>query len=398
MTDASTRIVVRGREGARDQFADRVHLGLAHAAAGDRRRADADSARDHRRVLIERDGVLVDGDPGLTECSLGDFAGEPLREDVHQHQVIVGAAADQAEPGRRKVRREPLRVGDDLLLVGDEVGLERFFQADSLRRDHVHQRSALDPRERRAIDVLRILRAAQHETAARSAQRLVRRRGDEVGVRHRARMNLRRDQPGDVRHVGDDRGADVAADLADALEIDLSRVGAGADHDHLRLVLVGETFQFFVIDALVVFSNAVRNDRVELAGEVQRMSVRQMAAVRQVHAEDRVARLQQREVHRHVGLRPGVRLHVRVLGAEQLLRARDRQRFGDVDELAAAVVALARISFRVLVREDGSLRLHHRLGDEVLRGDQLEAAVLAMTFVSQHVRDLGIRVAQRPPA
>ena len=44
----------------------------------DRRRADADAARDHRRVLIERDRVLVDRDAGLAERRLGDLAGEAL--------------------------------------------------------------------------------------------------------------------------------------------------------------------------------------------------------------------------------------------------------------------------------------------------------------------------------
>ena len=43
--------------------------------------------------------------------------------------------------------------------------------------------------------------------------------------------------------------------------------------------------------------------RVELAGEVERVAVREVAAVREVHAEHGVARLQQREVDRHVGLR-----------------------------------------------------------------------------------------------
>ena len=65
----------------------------------------ADAARDHRRVLIERDRVLVDGDAGLAERRLGDLAGDALREHVDQHEVVVGAAADDAEAGARSARR-----------------------------------------------------------------------------------------------------------------------------------------------------------------------------------------------------------------------------------------------------------------------------------------------------
>ena len=283
-------------------------------------------------------------------------------------------------------------------LVLGERRLHRFLEAHRLGRDDVHQRPALDAREHRAIEILLVLRAAQDHAAARAAQRLVRGGGDEVGVRHRARVHVRGDQTGDVRHVGDDRRADRLADGADPLELDDARVGARADHDHLRLVLVRQPLELLVVDPLVVFAHAVGDDGVELAGEVQRMAVREVAAVREVHAEHGVARLQQREVDRHVRLRARVRLHVGVLGAEQLLRARDRQRLGDVDELAAAVVALARIAFGVLVGQHRAGRLQHRLADEVLRGDQLEAGVLAVLFVLDGVGDLRIGGGQRAPA
>jgi hypothetical protein len=79
--------------------------------------------------------------------------------------------------------------------------------------------------------------------------------------------------------------------------------------------------------------------------------VRQVAAVRQVHRQDGVARLQLGEVHRHVRLRAGVRLHVGVLRPEQRAGAVDRELLGDVDMLAAAVVAPAGIALGVLVGE-----------------------------------------------
>ena len=71
--------------------------------------------------------------------------------------------------------------------------------------------------------------------------------------------------------------------------------------------------------------------------------------MREAEAHDPVARLQQRVVDGRVGLRARVRLDVGVLGAEQRLRAVDRELLDDVDELAAAVVALARIALGVLV-------------------------------------------------
>ena len=69
--------------------------------------------------------------------------------------------------------------------------------------------------------------------------------------------------------------------------------GAGADHDQLRLVLVRQPRDLVVVDALVSRRGRRRDDRVELAREVQRVAVRQMPAVRQVHAQHGVARLQQ---------------------------------------------------------------------------------------------------------
>ena len=90
-------------------------------------------------------------------------------------------------------------------------------------------------------------------------------------------------------------------------------------------MLVGQPRKLVVVDALIVLSHAVRDNRVELAGEVEGMAVREMSAMREVHAEHRVARLQQREIHAHVGLRARMRLHVGVLRAEQHLGAADGQ-------------------------------------------------------------------------
>ena len=120
----------------------------------------------------------------------------------------------------------------------------------------------------------------------------------------------------------------------------------------LGLCSFGESLEFFVVDALVLFANPVRNDRVELARKVQRMTVRQMAAVSQVHPQHGVAGFEQREVYAHVRLCARMRLHVGVLGSEQRLGATDCQRFHDVDKLAPTVIATSGIPLGVLVGED----------------------------------------------
>ena len=90
-----------------------------------------------------------------------------------------------------------------------------------------------------------------------------------------------------------------------------------------------------------------------------------------------------------------MRLHVGVLGAEELLGAVAGQVLHHVHELAAAVVALAGIAFGVLVGEDRARGLQHRLADEVLRGDQLQPFMLAALFVFDGLRNLRIGFRQR---
>jgi hypothetical protein len=97
--------------------------------------------------------------------------------------------------------------------------------------------------------------------------------------------------------------------------------------------------------------DAVGDRSVQLAAGIHRGAVRQMPAVRERHAEDRVPGLEEREIDRLVRLRPRVRLNVGELGAEQLLRPLDRNMLHDVDESAAAVVAGAGIALGILVRE-----------------------------------------------
>ena len=123
--------------------------------------------------------------------------------------------------------------------------------------------------------------------------------------------------------------------------------------------------------------------------------MREVTTVREVEAEQLLARVHQCHQHRGVGLRAGVRLDVGELGAEQLLRAVAREVLDDVDVLAAAVVAASRVALGVLVRQDAALRLQHRARNEVLRRDHLEGVALAGQLPRHRGSDFGIEFVER---
>ena len=116
----------------------------------------------------------------------------------------------------------------------------------------------------------------------------------------------------------------------------------------------------------------------------------EMSAVGQIEAEHDVARLQGREVDGRVGLGAGVRLHVDVIGAEDLLGAVSGQVFGHVDELAAAVVAMAGIALGVFIGKHAAHRLHHRGAGVVFRGDHFQAVALPFDFAGDGGPNFGV--------
>ena len=88
-----------------------------------------------------------------SSASLRVAPGHAEGAHVHQHQVVVGAARDQAEAllGQRGGQR--LRVVDHLLLIRLERGLKRLLEGDRLGGDDVHQRAALRAGEDGLVDL-----------------------------------------------------------------------------------------------------------------------------------------------------------------------------------------------------------------------------------------------------
>ena len=209
-------------------------------------------------------------------------------------------------------------------------------------------------------------------------------------------MRAARHQPGEMGHVDDEIGPDLVADGAEAGEVPVARVGRAAGDDQFRLVLARQPGDALHVDALRLAVDAV-GDRLEPAPRhVDRRAVGQMAAGGEVEPHERVARLHQRHEHALIGLAAGIGLDVGEAAGKQLAGALDRQILGDVDELAAAVIAPAGIPFGVFVGHHRALRLEHRLGDDVLRGDQLDLVALAAELQLDRAGDLGIGIRRAP--
>ena len=142
-----------------------------------------------------------------------------------------------------------------------------------------------------------------------------------------------------------------------------------------------QTLDLCVINLAGFFIQAVLRRIVNLAGEINLGSVREVPAVREAHPKDVIARVEQRHVHRGVGLRTRVRLHVGVGRAEQLLDALDGEALGHVHVFTAAVIALAGITLGIFIGQLRTLGLQHAGAGVVLGGDQLNVVFLAAVLV-----------------
>ena len=90
-----------------------------------------------------------------------------------------------------------------------------------------------------------------------------------------------------------------------------------------------------------------------------------------------------------------MRLHIGEAAAEQFGHPLDREPFGDIDILAAAVIALARQALGIFVGQHRALRLQHGAADDVLRRDQLDLVALAAELALDDLGDLGIGLRHR---
>ena len=246
------------------------------------------------------------------------------------------------------------------------------------------------------FDLLRQLLVVGHDhAAARAAQGLVRRGGDDMGVRERRGMGPSRDQPGEMGDVDHEIGVDGVADRAETGEVPVPRVGRASADDQFRLVLARQRLDLIHVDSMGDAVDAVGNRLEPAAGHVDRRTMRQVASRREIEAHERVAGLHERHERALIGLAAGIGLNIGEPAVEQFASALDRQLLRDVDELAAAVIALARIAFRVFVGQHRPLRFENRARHDIFRGDELDVVALTAELEFDRAGDFRIGRSER---
>jgi hypothetical protein len=146
-----------------------------------------------------------------------------------------------------------LGIGHDLRGVVAELGTQRLAEGHGLGGDHMHQRPALNAGKDRRIDLLRDgLVIGQDHAAARAAQGLVGGGGRDMRMRERRGMRATRHQPGEMRHVHQEPGADGVGDGAEPREVDHAGYGRAARDDQLGLVLARKRLGLVIVDAVVL--------------------------------------------------------------------------------------------------------------------------------------------------
>ena len=128
----------------------------------------------------------------------------------------------------------PERGGQLPGVLDDPAGVLRVLRRRALLEVHrlggdgVHLRAALHHREDRAVERRGVLGLGHQGAGARPAQHLVRREGDDVGIRDRAGDRLAGDETDEVRGVDPEDRADLVGEVAEELEVDEPRDRAAA--------------------------------------------------------------------------------------------------------------------------------------------------------------------------
>ncbi len=309
--------------------------------------------------------------------------------------MAIGAARDDVNAARQQHFRQSPRVIDHQLRVSLKLRLQGFAEGNSFGRNHMHQRAALKTGEHCRIDLFAQVGIGRKDhTAARAAQGFMGRRRHDMGVRHRVRVGTACNQTGEMGHIDHQVRADLIGNRPHPGKIDHARVGRAATDDNLRLMGDRQLFHFIVIDQLVLLTHLIANRLEPFTRLIGGRAVGEMATASEIHTQERIARLHQREEYRLIGLGARMGLHVGISRAEQLAGAFNGDLLSNIDKLAAAVITATGVAFGILIRQHRTLGFQDGTGNDVFRRDQFDLIALAVQLLLNRLVDRRIGIGQ----
>ena len=285
---------------------------------------------------------------------------------VHQHQVIVRASGHYRNSPADQALAKRFRIQHNIFSIFLELRTQYLLEADRFGSDHMHQRSPLDSREYRLIQLvfLRKFLTGQDQAASWTSQRLMRGSRSHMRIGNWAGMLPGSHKPRNMGNIHHQIRAHLIRYLTEPLEINRSGIRAGACHNHLRPAFPGGALH------LIVINEAFRINPIGYAfkigaGEICRASVRQMATLRKVHAHHGIPWLKQGKKYCHICLRAGMRLHVSIGTSKNLLGTRYGKSLHFIYALAASIKPFSRISLCIFIGKGASHSCHNRFRNPV---------------------------------
>ena len=240
---------------------------------------DTDTARG-KGGLVAGDGVLVAGNVDLLKDGLNTGTVEVVLEKVNKDHVAVSAVRDELVAEALEGVLQGLGVGDNLLLVGLEVGAGSLLQGNSQSGDGVVVGTTLVTREDREVDgALEIVQsllaglgvglaytlAEEDHGTAGSTERLVGSGGDNVAVLKGRLVDASSNKTRNVSHVHKEVAANLVGNLTHTGVVNLAAVGRGTGDKDLGAVHEGVLLELVVVDEAGVKVHAV-GEGLEVCG------------------------------------------------------------------------------------------------------------------------------------
>jgi hypothetical protein len=414
----SSLLLLANLDGLVDVLGDTLELLLAETTRSHGGSTDADTARGESR-LVTGDRVLIAGNVDLLKDSLNTGTVKVVLAKVDEDHVAVSAVRDELVAESLEGVLQSLGVGNNLLLVGLEVGAGSLLQGNSQGSDGVVVRTTLVTRENREVDgVLKIVEgllaglgidgadtlAEEDHGTTGTTEGLVGGGGDDIGILEGGGDDLSGDKTRDVSHIDNEVSTDGVGDLAHALVVDETAVGGGTGNQNLGAVEDG-----VLLEGVVVNDTGVKVDTVghglEVSGDSRDLlggglvTVAKMATVGEVKAHQTTVRRHDSLVDLEVGGRsrkaldvdtPLLRVEVEGLKGTTLAEKLDL-----VDVLVATIVTSTGVTLRVLVGHGGTKSIKDGTGGDVLGGDEDDGLALALDLILHDGGDLGVGVEER---